>query len=189
MNNTQKNETHSDCHACMKNGVLTAFMAPETLCQKHRAEFDAKEKKTNTSFVFSDPRFEEYPEIKRQLAAETQHRLGELIEQKEADILFLQLQKLNSIGYDVQIKKLPTESEKMNIAVEEARERGFEQGQRSIMRKVEKVAPVAIAIASYTALIGSALLYGSGIKRGAKDLKTELVGMGLLGAAKWYFRR
>lgn len=188
MNNTQKNETHSDCHACMKNG-LTDFMAPETLCQKHRAEYQEKGKKANTSFVFSDPRFEANPEIKKQLAAETQHRLGELIEQKEANILFLQLQKLNSIGYDVQIKKLPTMVEEMKEAVEAAKKEGVAEGEARIMRKIGDVVP-AVAMAAVTVLpIVWGVIYASGIRRGARDLKSELTSMGIRKAARWYFSR
>jgi hypothetical protein len=111
-----------------------------------------------------------------------------MLEQKEANILFLQLQKLSTIGYDVQIKKQPTPAEEMAEAVEKANEEGFKRGQRNVMRKVKEIAPAVFFVVTTVAPLVLGVFYAKGVKRGAKDLKTELVDMGIRKAARWYMR-
>lgn len=182
-------ETHPDCNACLKHG-LTDFMAPETLCPKHRAEYHDKANKAEEkarTFVFTDEYLKNHPEMKREFAVRLQALVVAAKAKERAAELLHQLQELETIGFKVELTRLPSPEEEQATAVKEARDAGYAAGKASIKRDLKKVAPVAISVALYAAILGAGILYLKGVRAGADGLREELKAMGTAKAARWYF--
>lgn len=142
------------------------------------------------TFVFTHEGLVNNPVVSRgELAKVLDTFVERKLKEHRATELLAQLKELEALNMKVTIEYIPTAAQRHVEEVQAAKEEGIAIGESRFMRKVEKIAPAAIAIASYTALIGGAFIYGKGVRRGAKDLKTELGVMGVVKAARWYFSK
>lgn len=96
-------------------------------------------KSREETFVFTDERFKKFPHLKPQLAKEFDTFVGQRLEQEEAKELVDKLTSLRSIGYEVEIRSLPTPEE-------EAKKEGYEEGYAAARRDLKKIATAALPL-------------------------------------------
>lgn len=116
---------------------------------------ETNKKDRESTFVFTDERLKKHPGLKRRLAEDFNAFVGQRLEQEEAKDLLDKLTSLKSIGYSVEVKKLPTKEE---MAREEGYDEGYDAGYKAARKDVKTIA--AVVVPAIGVILTSVLLGG-----------------------------